>query len=96
MAARGSAMKEVSVSVQDLVVLQNLRSVAGIGLGMLLAARLSKAQRKAVGIAVLASSFVIGVPFAFGFMTKIRDQLIRKEVPRVGVREPRAVQEAHA
>jgi hypothetical protein len=83
--------KEVSVTLSDLILVRNIRTVLGVGVGLLLAARLSGAQRRAVGWSAVLASIAIGAPFAVGFISRLRSQLEPKQVP-----ERRAPQSSQA
>jgi hypothetical protein len=81
-------MKQLSITVPELLVLRNLWSLASVGFGLLLADRLRGPRRRAAGWAMLASAVAIGIPFAVGFAAKLRSQA--REAPEPRLPQPQA------
>jgi hypothetical protein len=81
-------MKHVTLSVTDLVVLQNLRTIVGASVGLLVATRLTQPQRKAAAFGMLLASVAVGVPFAMGFVAKLRSKATAVELPARSRAEP--------
>lgn len=58
-------MKETRITVPELALVAGTRAVLGIGVGLLLANRLSGEQRKAAGWALCAVGALTTIPLAF-------------------------------
>jgi hypothetical protein len=58
-------MKETKVTFPELGLIAGTRGILGAGIGFLLADRLSRRQRKAVGWSMLAIGAISTVPLAF-------------------------------
>ena len=71
-------MKETRVTLPELALVAGTRAALGAGLGLLLADRLPKEQRRAVGWTLLLVGVVSTVPLAFEVLGKFR----RAEVDR--------------
>ena len=65
-------MREVQVSLPELMLLVGTRAALGAGLGLLLADWLSGSQRKAVGWTLVTVGVVTTVPIAFEMLGKLR------------------------
>jgi fructose-specific phosphotransferase system IIC component len=63
-------MKERTVSTPDLIMIAGTRVALGLGLGLLLAGRLNRDQRKAAGWALFAAGVLTSVPIALGMAGK--------------------------
>jgi hypothetical protein len=57
-------MKETRVTLPELALIAGTRAAAGVGLGLLLANRLSESQRRAVGWTLLLVGALSTVPLA--------------------------------
>ena len=57
-------MREQSVSLPELALIAGTRVVLGVGIGFLIAGRLTDDQRRAVGLALLAVGVVSTIPLA--------------------------------
>ena len=66
-------MREVQVTLPEIVLLVGTRAALGAGLGLLLADGLPECQRKAVGWTLLLVGAVTTVPLAFEVFGKFRE-----------------------
>jgi hypothetical protein len=57
-------MKETTLSLPELVLLVGTRVILGVGAGLLLAGRLSNAQRRPLGLALLGVGALTTIPLA--------------------------------
>ena len=64
-------MRDLSMTLPELVLLVGTRAVLGVGLGLLLGDRLPQSQRKAVGWTLLLVGAVTTVPLAFDVLGKV-------------------------
>ncbi len=64
-------MRDLSITLPELVLLVGTRAALGGGLGLLLADRLLESQRKAVGWTLLLVGAVTTVPLAFEVLGKV-------------------------
>lgn len=73
-------MRETRITIPELGLVAGTRAIAGIGIGLLLADRLSAEQRKAIGWTLLAVGALSTIPLAFEVLghtrsvTAARDQ----------------------
>ena len=58
-------MKEHKVTLPELALVAGTRAIGGLGLGLLLAGKLTDAQRRAAGWALLLVGAVSTIPLAF-------------------------------
>jgi hypothetical protein len=65
-------MREVQVTLPELVLLVGTRAALGAGLGLLLADCLPESQRKAVGWTLFLVGAATTVPLAFELLAKVR------------------------
>jgi hypothetical protein len=70
-------MKETTLSIPELGLLVGTRAILGVGAGLLLAERLSSAQRRPLGKALLAIGALTTIPLAFEILG--RGRLRRRE-----------------
>ena len=64
-------MRDLSMTLPELVLLVGTRAALGVGLGLLVADRLPESQRKAVGWTLLLVGAVTTVPLAFEVLGKV-------------------------
>ena len=64
-------MREVQVTLPELVLLVGTRAALGAGLGLLLGDSLSRSQRKAIGWTLVTVGAVTTVPLAFEMLGKL-------------------------
>ena len=64
-------MRDLSMTLPELVLLVGTRAALGVGLGLLLGDRLPQSQRKAVGWTLLLVGAVTTVPLAFDVLGKV-------------------------
>ncbi len=68
-----SVMKEsVSFSFKELATVAAVRSVAGIGLGLLIADFIDPKKRRRVGMALFLGSIGVGLPVGMEILRKLR------------------------
>ena len=65
-------MKQIPVTMPELVLIAGTRAALGAGLALLLSDRLSGHQRRSVGWALLTVGVVSTVPLAIGVIGKLR------------------------
>jgi hypothetical protein len=58
-------MKEHKITVPELALVAGTRAISGVGLGLLLAGKLTDTQRRAAGWALLLVGAVSTIPLAF-------------------------------
>ena len=63
-------MRETTVTLSELALIAGTRAAAGLGLGLLLAGRLSDAQRRAAGWALFLFGAATTIPLAFEVLGK--------------------------
>ena len=66
-------MKRVPLSIPELAIVAGTRAAAGAGLGLLLADRLEKNQRRAIGWTLLAVGVLSTIPIAIELFGEGRD-----------------------
>jgi hypothetical protein len=64
--------RTLSFSLKELMAVAALRSVAGIGLGLLFADSINPKKRKRVGWTLLLGSVAVGLPIGLDILKKIR------------------------
>lgn len=65
-------MRETTISLPELALVAGTRGMLGAGLGLLLADRLSRSRRKAVGWTLLLVGVATTFPLAFDVLSKSR------------------------
>ena len=65
-------MQETRVSLPELAVIGITRAALGVGIGLLVAKRMSGSARKAVGWALIISSAIVTIPLAADVLHKAR------------------------
>ncbi|HTU17798.1 MAG TPA: hypothetical protein VMG10_07005 [Gemmataceae bacterium] len=90
-------MKEAHLTLPELALIAGTRAVAGAGIGLLLANRLSESQRRAVGWTLLLVGAISTVPLALEVFGKRQalppvstDQIGAAPTPESGERMDRA------
>jgi hypothetical protein len=63
-------MKERTLTVPEIILMAGTRVALGLGIGLLLAGRLNRDQRKAAGWALFAAGALTTVPIALGVAAK--------------------------
>jgi len=71
-------MKETRVTLPELALVAGTRAALGAGLGLLLADRLPKEQRRAVGWTLLLVGVITTVPLAFEVLGKFRRAAVER------------------
>ena len=69
-------MKNVDVTLPELIAVAATRGIGGAGLGLLLADYLAPEKRRAVGWTLLAIGIVSTLPIAATFIKRARDPLL--------------------
>jgi hypothetical protein len=65
-------MREISLTLPEIGMINSTRFIIGTGVGLLLAGKMDRSARKAVGIALLAVGTVVSIPVAVSFLGKLR------------------------
>ncbi|HSK70535.1 MAG TPA: hypothetical protein VK892_02485, partial [Pyrinomonadaceae bacterium] len=65
-----SNQNKIDVTLAELIEIGLLRSVAGFGLGLLLAEQFKKKNRKTIGWSLFLGSIAVGVPIGIKFLKK--------------------------
>ena len=65
-------MREATIRLRDLGLIAGTRVALGIGIGMVLADRVSQEQRKAIGWALVAFGILATVPLARKVLSNVR------------------------
>lgn len=65
-------MKETRLTIPELMLIAGTRVAGGAGIGLLLADRLSKEQRKAAGLSLLLVGALTTIPLALIVLSKRR------------------------
>jgi hypothetical protein len=73
-------MNERTVSIPELIMIAGTRVAVGMGVGLLLAGKLNRDQRKAAGWALFGAGSLLTVPIVLGIKGK---QPVREENPVV-------------
>ena len=68
-------MIETKITIPDIILIAGTRVVLGIGIGLLLSARLNNDQRKAAGLALAAVGGLTTIPLALGVVGRQRSSL---------------------
>ena len=65
-------MRDITLSLPEIGMINSTRFIIGTGAGLLLAGKMDRSARRAVGIALLAVGTVVSIPVAVSFMGKLR------------------------
>jgi hypothetical protein len=65
-------MKETTLSLPELALVAGTRGILGVGVGLLLANRLSAAQRRPLGLALLTVGALTTIPLALEVLDRSR------------------------
>jgi hypothetical protein len=65
-------MREIPLTLPEIGMINSTRFLIGTGLGLLLAAKLDKEARKAVGWTLIAVGTLVSLPVAMTFIGKLR------------------------
>jgi hypothetical protein len=65
-------MKETRLSLPELALVGGTRAIFGLGVGLLLANRLSAAQRRPLGLALLAIGALTTIPLGLEVLSRSR------------------------
>ena len=68
-------MKERSLTLPDIILMSGTRVVLGVGLGLLLAKRLSEDARKGAGAALLAVGALTTIPIFLNVLARAKPAL---------------------
>jgi hypothetical protein len=75
-------MREHRLTTPELALVVAARGLAGLGLGLLLAGRLRRRQRRAVGITLIATGALLTIPIAWMLYGKQRSERAPSRAPR--------------
>lgn len=67
---KNSEEKKIDITLTEMIEIGLLRSIAGFGLGLLLAERFNEKKRKTVGWSLFLGSVAVGVPVGIRFLRK--------------------------
>ena len=67
-------MRETRITIPDLALIGATRAMMGLGIGLLIAGRLGRQRRRAVGATLLAIGALSTIPLAFEVLGKRRMQ----------------------
>ena len=65
-------MREVPLTIPEIGMINSTRFIIGTGAGMLLAGKMDRSARTAVGVALIAVGTLISIPVAMAFFGKLR------------------------
>ena len=65
-------MREVSLTLPEIGMINSTRFVIGTGVGLLLAGKLDHRAAKAVGLALVAVGTLVSIPMAVSFLGKLQ------------------------
>jgi hypothetical protein len=65
-------MREIPLTFPEIGLINGTRFVIGTGLGLLLAEKMDRNTRKAVGISLLAAGILFSIPAGMSFLGKLR------------------------
>ena len=65
-------MREIPLTFPEIGMINGTRFVIGTGLGILLAEKMDRHTRKAVGISLLAAGILFSIPAGMSFLGKLR------------------------
>ncbi len=64
-------MREIPLTIPEIGMINSTRFIIGTGVGMLLAGKLDRDARKAVGLTLLSVGTLISIPVAMSFLGKL-------------------------
>jgi len=65
-------MREIPLTFPEIGMINGTRFVIGTGLGLLLAGRVDRNTRKAVGVSLLIAGLLFSIPVGWSFLGKLR------------------------
>jgi len=65
-------MREIPLTFPEIGMINGTRFVIGTGLGLLLAGRVDRNTRKAVGVSLLIAGVLFSIPVGWSFLGKLR------------------------
>jgi len=65
-------MREIPLTFPEIGMINGTRFVIGTGLGLLLAGRVDRKTRKAVGVSLLIAGVLFSIPVGWSFLGKLR------------------------
>lgn len=65
-------MKEIPLTLPEIGMINGTRFVIGTGVGLLLAGRVDRNTRKAVGVSLLIAGVLFSIPVGWSFLGKLR------------------------
>jgi hypothetical protein len=65
-------MKEIPLTLPEIGMINGTRFVIGTGVGLLLAGRVDRNTRKAVGVSLLIAGVLFSIPMGWSFLGKLR------------------------
>lgn len=65
-------MREIPLTLPEIGMINGTRFVIGTGVGLLLAGRVDRNTRKAVGVTLLVTGILFSIPVGWSFLGKLR------------------------
>jgi hypothetical protein len=65
-------MREIQLTLPEIGMINGTRFVIGTGVGLLLAGRVDRNTRKAVGVTLLVAGALFSIPVGWSFLGKLR------------------------
>ena len=65
-------MREISLTLPEIGMINTTRFVIGTGVGLLLAGKMDRSARKGAGIALITVGALVSIPVAVSFLGKLR------------------------
>jgi hypothetical protein len=65
-------MREIPLTLPEIGMINSTRFIIGTGVGLLLAGKLDKDARKAVGLSLVVVGTLVSIPVAMAFLGKLR------------------------
>ena len=78
-------MKEIPLTFPEIGMINGTRFVIGTGVGLLLAGRVDRNTRKAVGVSLLIAGVLFSIPVGWSLLGKLRS--VRSSDPQISERQ---------
>ena len=74
-------MREVTLTIPEIGMINSTRFIIGTGVGLLLAGKIRDSSRKPVGIALLTVGTLFSIPVGLSFLGKLRGGSMGQQLP---------------
>ena len=74
-------MREVSLTLPEIGMINSTRFIIGIGAGLLLAGKVDSKARRAVGLSLVAVGALFSIPVGISFLGKLRGGHPQAQIP---------------